>query len=86
MAINLICPECNTNLSLKAKICRNCGNKFKNAKKYRVIVKDQNGKRISKVIDNISVAKKYENKLKTRILERNIRRSNIVNLKKPLQN
>lgn len=32
-------------------------------------MKDPNGKRISKVIDNISMAKKYESKLKTKILE-----------------
>jgi integrase len=31
-------------------------------------VKDQNGKRISKVINNISMAKKYESKLKAQVL------------------
>ena len=68
MAINLICPECYTNLSVRAKVCKNCRYEFRNGKKYRVIVKDQNGKRISKVLDNISMAKRYENKLKTQIL------------------
>ena len=35
-------------------------------------MKDHNGKRKSKVFDNISLAKKYESKLKTQILERNL--------------
>jgi len=35
-------------------------------------VKDQNGKRKTKVFDNVSMAKKYESKLKTQILERNL--------------
>ena len=69
MAINLICPECHTNLSTRTKICRNCGYEFKNGKKYRVVVKDQSGKRISKVLNSIIMAKKYESKLKTQILE-----------------
>ena len=72
MAINLICPECNTNLSVRSKICKNCGYEFRNGKKYRVVVKDQNGKRISKVLDSISIAKKYERKLKTQILENSL--------------
>jgi predicted amidophosphoribosyltransferase len=68
MAINLICPKCSTNLSLKSKICKGCDYEFKSRKKYRVVVKDQYGKRISKVLDSISMAKKYERKLKTQIL------------------
>ena len=72
MAINLICPKCVTNLSVRSKICKNCGYEFKNGKKYRVIVKDQNGKRISKVLDSISVAKKLESKLKTQILKNSL--------------
>ena len=69
MAINLICPKCSTNLSVKSKICKNCDYEFKSRKKYRVVVKNQYGKRISKVLDSISMAKKYERKLKTQILE-----------------
>jgi integrase len=72
MAINLICPECHTNLSTRTKICKNCGYEFNIEKKYRVIVRDHSGKRISKVLDNISMAKKFESKLKTQILERNL--------------
>jgi ribosomal protein L40E len=69
MAINLICQKCATNLSIRSKICRNCGYEFKNGKKYRVVVKDKNGKRISKVLDSAAMAKKLEGKLKTQILE-----------------
>ena len=69
MAINLICPECRNNLSVGSKICKKCGHVFNSQKKYRVIVKVQSGKRISKVLDNISMAKKLESKLKTQILE-----------------
>ena len=72
MAINLICQKCATNLSVRSKICKNCGYEFRNRKKYRVIVNDQNGKRISKVLDSISIAKKYERKLKTQILENSL--------------
>ena len=32
MAINLICPKCSTNLSVRSKICRNCDYEFKNGK------------------------------------------------------
>jgi predicted amidophosphoribosyltransferase len=64
MAINLICPECKSNLSLRARICKNCGYYFSNGKKYRVVVKDQNGRRISKVLNSVAIAKKLERKLK----------------------
>ena len=69
MAINLICPKCASNLSIKSKICKSCDYEFRNGKKYRVVVKNQSGRRISKVLDSISIAKKFERKLKTEILE-----------------
>jgi predicted amidophosphoribosyltransferase len=69
MAINLICQKCATNLSLRSKICKNCGYEFKNSKKYRVVVKDKSGKRVSKVLDSAPMAKKLERKLKTQVLE-----------------
>ena len=72
MAINLICPECKSNLSLRARICKNCGYYFSNGKKYRVVVKDQNGRRISKVLNSLAIAKKLERKLKTQILENSL--------------
>ncbi len=72
MAINLICPECKSNLSLRARICKNCGYYFSNGKKYRVVVKDQNGRRISKVLNSVAIARKLERKLKTQILENSL--------------
>jgi integrase len=69
MAINLICPKCSTNLSVKSRICKSCDYEFGSRKKYRVVVKNPYGKRITKVLDSISIAKKYERKLKTQILE-----------------
>ena len=69
MAINLFCPKCKSSQSLRSKFCKNCGHEFKNAKKYRVFVKDQSGRTISKTLDSISVAKKLEVKLKTQVLE-----------------
>jgi hypothetical protein len=53
MAINLICPKCSSNLSAKSKICKSCDYEFKSRKKYGVVVKDQNGKRVSRVLDSI---------------------------------
>ena len=72
MAINLICPECKSNLSLRVRICKNCRYYFSNGKKYRVVVKDQNGRRISKVLDSLAMAKKLERKLKTQMLENSL--------------
>ena len=73
MAINVICPICHTNMALrKSRKCKNCGHILKQDKKYRVIVKDTSGKRISKTFESIDMAKRYERKLKTRILERDL--------------
>jgi hypothetical protein len=72
MAINLFCPKCKSSQSLRSKFCKNCGHKFKSAKKYRVFVKDQSGRTISKILDSISVAKKLEGRLKTQVLENRV--------------
>lgn len=69
MAINLFCPACKTNVILWSKVCKNCGYRFKAGKKYRVMVKDKNGKRITRVVKSISMAKKFESRLKTQIME-----------------
>ena len=69
MAINLICNNCKSNLSVRSRLCKNCGCNFNNGKKYRVVVRCQNGKRTSKVFDSISMAKRYENKLQTQVIE-----------------
>ncbi len=59
MAINLIYQNCATNLSVRSKICKNCGYEFKNGRKYRVVVKDKNGKRVSKVLDSAAMANHF---------------------------
>jgi integrase len=69
MAINLICKRCKSNVSVRSKVCSSCGYSFGNGKKYRVIVKGKNGRRVSKVLHSISMAKKLERKLKTQSLE-----------------
>jgi hypothetical protein len=69
MAINVVCKRCKSNLRLRSKVCKNCGYDFRKGKKYRVVVKCQNGKRTSKIFDSISKAKRYESKLKTQVIE-----------------
>jgi integrase len=56
-------------LSVRAKACKRCGFKFGSQKKYKVIVKGINGKRTTKVLDDLLRAKKLENKLKTQAIE-----------------
>jgi len=72
MGINLVCKTCKSNLSIRSKVCKNCGYDFINGRKYKVVIKGANGKRITKVVDTISVAKKLEQKLKTQTIENNL--------------
>lgn len=69
MAVYQVCSECKSVLSVRAKACRNCGSTFGSQKKYKVVVRGVNGKRTTKVLDDLLRAKKYENKLKTQSLE-----------------
>jgi predicted ABC-class ATPase len=69
MAVNQVCSKCNSVLSVRAKACKRCGFKFGSQKKYKVIVKGINGKRTTKVLDDLLRAKKLENKLKTQAIE-----------------
>ncbi len=72
MAINLVCKVCKSNLSVRSRLCKNCGYDFSNGKKYKVVVKCKDGRRISKVLDSISIAKKLERKLKTQSMENSL--------------
>jgi len=72
MAINIHCPNCNSDCSLKSKLCKKCGHRFENGRKYRVIVKSSDGKRVSRVLESITVAKKLEAKLKTQALDKEL--------------
>jgi len=57
MSINLHCPVCRTGSSMQSKQCKSCGFEFKKRRKYRVIVRGHDGRRVSKVVDSISMAK-----------------------------
>ena len=63
MTINLHCPECKSGAKIGTKECKKCGTKFTpNNRKYRVTVKIFNGKRKSKIVDSLELAKKVEAK------------------------
>ena len=69
MAINLFCKQCKVTSSLRAKVCGNCGQPFGASRKYRVAVKLPDGKRVSRVVESLSIAKKLEAKLKTEAMQ-----------------
>jgi hypothetical protein len=46
MAINLHCPKCKSSSSLKSRNCKKCGHDLSKGKRYRVVVKYHNGRRI----------------------------------------
>ena len=72
MAINLHCPNCKSSSSLKSRHCKKCGHDLSKGKRYRVVVKTHNGKRVSKIMDSIAMAKKFESKLKTKVMEKTL--------------
>ena len=72
MAINLVCYVCKSNHSLRSKVCRNCGYDFNKGRKYRVVVKRADGKRTSKMVENLAVAKRLESKLISQSTNRNL--------------
>ena len=63
MAINIYCVKCYTSNGLDAKACSNCGIDFKRGKKYRVCVSVK-GKRITRVVDNLTLAREAEAAIK----------------------
>jgi hypothetical protein len=65
MAINVNCPNCGSDCSLRSKRCKKFGHRFESGRKYRVIVRSSDGKRVSKILESISAAKKFEAKLNT---------------------
>jgi RNA polymerase subunit RPABC4/transcription elongation factor Spt4 len=69
MAVNQVCSECKSVLSVRAKACKRCGFKFGSQKKYKVVVKGINGNRTAKVLNDLRRAKKLEGKLKTQAFE-----------------
>jgi len=63
MAINIRCQKCTADIKLTSKKCSKCGAPVPKNKKYRVIVR-VNGKRITKTVNNLELARDIEGKLK----------------------
>ncbi len=63
MAIHIYCTGCYTSNGLNAKSCSNCGATFGRDKKYRVCVSFK-GKRQTRVVDNLTLARQKEATLK----------------------
>lgn len=63
MAIHIYCTKCYTSNGLNAKSCSNCGEVFGRDKKYRVCVSVK-GKRDTRVVDNLTLARQKEATLK----------------------
>ena len=72
MATNLFCYKCKTTSSLKSKVCQKCGQEFGDTRKYRVVVKMADGRRVSKVLDSLKIARKLERKLKDEEAEKKL--------------
>ncbi len=73
MTINTRCLNCKTDSKLTAKKCLKCGRKLtpKN-RRYMAIVKLSNGRRVSKMVDNLELARSVKSKLKTRAVEEDV--------------
>jgi len=70
MTITVHCPKCKSGAKVGSKKCKKCNFKFTPSnRKYRVAVKLPNGKRRSKVVESLDLAKKVEAKLKTESIE-----------------
>jgi integrase len=70
MAINLHCPKCKSGAKIGTKECKKCNHKFTPGnRKYRVTVKLATGRRKSKIVDSLELAKKVEAKLKTESID-----------------
>lgn len=63
MAIHIFCPKCKNCYGLDNKECTKCGNTFGRDKKYRVTV-SYHGKRIARVVDNLTIARETEAAIK----------------------
>jgi integrase len=70
MAIHTFCTHCKTSNCLDAEKCSKCGIAFGRNRKYRVCVsvKEHRGKRITKVVDNLTLARAAETAIKADIL------------------
>ena len=67
MAIYVRCTKCKCDHKQGVKICRKCERPLGEKKKYKVVVKIPNGKRVVRLVDTITLAKRIENKIKGEI-------------------
>ncbi|HYA42029.1 MAG TPA: tyrosine-type recombinase/integrase [Syntrophobacteraceae bacterium] len=63
MAIEVYCSNCFTSNKMEAKKCSKCGTAFGRDKTYRVRVQVK-GRRVSRVVDNLTIAREVEAALK----------------------
>jgi integrase len=63
MAIQIFCTKCKSTYGLDAKSCSKCGIPFNRDKKYRVCVSVK-GKRVTRVVDNLTIARETEAAIK----------------------
>jgi len=70
MAIHSFCTHCKTSNGLNAEKCSKCGNALGRNRKYRVCVsvKERRGKRITRVVDNLTLARETETAIKADLL------------------
>jgi integrase/ribosomal protein L40E len=70
MAIHSFCTHCKTSNGLEAEKCSKCGKAFGRNKKYRVCVsvKEHRGKRVTRVVDNLTLARETETAIKADLL------------------
>ncbi|EPR34242.1 integrase family protein [Alkalidesulfovibrio alkalitolerans DSM 16529] len=69
MAVLNHCSHCKTDYTLKARKCPKCGNSGGAAQAYRVVVRGMDGKRVSKILESLSLARKLETSLKAKVIE-----------------
>lgn len=68
MAIQIYCTQCRSSFDLNTKQCRKCGATLtKKNRKYRVTVSVK-GKRETRIVDNLSMAREVEPTLKANVL------------------
>lgn len=72
MAINIVCKKCKGNYSTKVKKCKKCGASLDKNCRYKVIVTTPEGKRLTRMLDTVTNARKYEAKLLSQIQDRKL--------------
>jgi integrase len=67
MAIVVYCASCKSNYKIGIKKCPKCGSSDRSSRKYRVMLR-QDGKQITRVVDNLELARELESKWRTEIV------------------